>query len=93
MFRRKGNAFLEFPKEGNYKIWMLFVFYPLDLIFINKNKTVVNIIKNTRPITLNPKTWKLYNSRNKFKYLLELDCRNHSSIFNIGDVLEWHILN
>ena len=39
MFRRKGNAFLEFPKEGNYKIWMLFVFYPLDLIFIDNIKS------------------------------------------------------
>jgi len=90
MFKKEGNALLEFPEEKKYKIWTLFMRYPLDLIFLNKNKRVVETIKGAVPITLNPKTWKVYKPANDFKYLLELDARKKLSVFfKIGDVLEW----
>jgi uncharacterized membrane protein (UPF0127 family) len=90
MLRREGNALIEFQEEKKYKIWMLFVFYPLDLIFLSKDKKVVEIIENAVPVTLNPKTWKLYKSQTNFKYILELDSRKElSKFFRVGDVLEW----
>lgn len=76
MFRKKGNALLEFRKEGKPGIWMVFIRYPLDLVFLDKNKKIVDYIKNVRPVSFNPKTWKTYYPRKKCKYVLELDARN-----------------
>jgi uncharacterized membrane protein (UPF0127 family) len=90
MFKKEGNALLEFPEEKRYKIWTLFMRYPLDLIFINKDKRVVEIMEDTLPITLNPKTWRFYKPVNSFRYLLELDARKKLSVFfRVNDVLEW----
>ncbi len=90
MLRKRGHALLEFSENKKHKIWTLFMLYPLDLIFINKNREVVDITENAPPVNLNPQTWKLYTSKNKFKYLLELDSRDQLGVFfRIGDVLEW----
>ncbi len=75
MFRKEGNALLEFKKEGKYGIWMLFMRYPLNLIFLDKNKKIVDLIKNVPPLSFNPKTWKSYYPKKKCKYVLELDAR------------------
>lgn len=40
-------------------IWMLFTKYPLDLIFIDRERRIVNI-QRAIPLTLDPKTWKIY---------------------------------
>ncbi|OYT43350.1 MAG: hypothetical protein B6U88_01190 [Candidatus Aenigmarchaeota archaeon ex4484_56] len=78
MFYRNGNALFEFKKEGNYKIWTLFMRFPIDLIFL-KNMKIINIIKNVKPISLNPCTWKIYSNKEKYNYLLELDSRKKIS--------------
>ncbi len=73
MFREKGNMILDFKKEGKYGIWMLFMRYPLDLFFLNENFEVVDIKKNCLPISLNPKTWKVYYPKEKCRYVLEVE--------------------
>lgn len=43
---------------------MFFVFFPIDLIFLDKNKKVIEIKENFRPFTI-------YNSSKKAMYVIE----------------------
>ena len=54
-------------------IWMPFVKHSLDLFFMDKNFKVVGKQKAV-PITLNPKTWKIYKNK-KAKYCLEIKAK------------------
>ncbi len=80
MFRRKGNALMEFPWEGKPGIWMMFMRYSLNLVFLDKNLKVIDILKNIPPLSFNPKTWKTYYPKKKCKYVLELDAREKIEI-------------
>ena len=81
MFSRKdddkGLVFV-FEKEQIVPLHMLFVFFPIDVMFLDKNKKVVEITK-LRP-------WKFYTPKNKAKYIVEvLDAKNTK----VGDVIEF----
>ncbi|MCK4429243.1 MAG: DUF192 domain-containing protein [Candidatus Aenigmarchaeota archaeon] len=80
MFRKEGNAIMEFGREGKCGIWMLFMRYSLNLIFLDKNKKVVDLIEKVPPLGFNPKTWKIYYPKKKCKYVLELDARKRIQI-------------
>ncbi len=80
MFKKERNALLEFKKEGKYGIWMLFMRYPLDLVFFDRNKKMIDLIQSIHLVSLNPKTWKTYYPRKKCKYVLELDARKKLKI-------------
>lgn len=88
MFKKKGNMLLEFPISRRHGIWMLFMRYPLDLIYINQEKKVTEIKKDIPPLTFDPRTWKTYNPRHKARYILEVE-KEKSVDFNIGDRLEF----
>jgi len=79
MFKKKGNALLEFRKEDNHKIWMLFMRYDLYLYFLDEKLRVVDIIY-AQKLTLDPKTWKLYYSKTPYKYVLEVDSRENFKV-------------
>ena len=51
MFSKKENKALifRFGKEKIISLHMLFVFYPIDVLFLNKNKVVVDKKENFRP--------------------------------------------
>ncbi len=74
MFKSNGNALLEFKKEKKHGIWMLFMKYGLKLYFLDKNLKVVDI-KYAKPLTFNPRTWKVYYPIKPCKYVLEVDER------------------
>ncbi len=65
MFSKQKNIIFEFKKEKKELIHMFFVFYPIDLIFLNKNKKIIELKQNLKPFTI-------YKSKNKAKYILEL---------------------
>ena len=44
---------------------MFFVFYPIDVLFLNKNKIVVEMKENFKPFTF-------YTPKNKALYIIEL---------------------
>jgi len=54
-----------FNKEKIIPLHMFFVFYPIDILFLDKNKNVVEIKENFRPFTY-------YTPKNKAKYVIEL---------------------
>lgn len=73
MFRKSPRPLLmDFEKQGNHGIWMLFMRFPIDLIFLDKEKRVITTYKNIKPITLNPKTWKIYRPGSPARYALEI---------------------
>ena len=63
-FSRQRNLIFEFKKERKEIIDMFFVFYPIDLVFLNNKKEVVELKNNLKPFSV-------YNSKNKAKYILE----------------------
>ena len=67
MFSKKRNKALifKFNKEKNISLHMLFVFYPIDVLFLDKNKIIVDIKENFKPFTF-------YKSRKKAMYAIEL---------------------
>lgn len=72
---KKEGLLLVFPLESRWKngIWMLGMRFSIDVLFIGKDKRIVSIEKNLRPITLNPCTWKSYFPEKNAKYALEVN--------------------
>tara|TARA_Y100000034_G_C6801955_1_gene359766 strand:- start:1 stop:336 length:336 start_codon:yes stop_codon:yes gene_type:complete len=73
MFKKKQNLIMEFPFEKKIFLHNFFVFYPIDVILLNKNKEVVEIKRNFQPFTL-------WNSKNKAKYVIELGRDNSKNV-------------
>ena len=53
-----------FDKEQTIYLHNFFVFYPINLVFLDKDKKVIEIKNNFMPFSF-------YKSKNKAKYLLE----------------------
>lgn len=64
MFSKPKNLFFIFKKEKRLFVHNFFVFFPIDLIFLDKNYKVIEIKKNFLPFTI-------YLSKKKVKYLIE----------------------
>lgn len=67
MFRKKpdyGMVFV-FESERRADLHMLFVFFPIDVLFLDKDKKVVDIKKDFKPFTY-------YSPRAKSLYVIEL---------------------
>ena len=74
MFRKnlpenEGMLFT-FDKEDYHGIWMINMNFPIDIIWINKDKRVVDLAKNIRPSRLNFSTHK---PKEKVFYVLEVN--------------------
>ncbi|MBI4020231.1 MAG: DUF192 domain-containing protein [Candidatus Aenigmarchaeota archaeon] len=72
MFRQTGSMLFTFKKPGFYGIWMLFMRFPLYIIFLDSQMRVIDIAENARPVSLNPKTWRTYYPEKPAKYILEI---------------------
>ncbi|MBW2992195.1 DUF192 domain-containing protein [Candidatus Woesearchaeota archaeon] len=69
MFSKKiTNKSIIFPfnKEEKWSLHMLFVFFPIDVLWLNKNKEVVDIKQNFKPFSLIAKP------KEKASYVIEL---------------------
>jgi uncharacterized membrane protein (UPF0127 family) len=68
----KEGLLMEFESETKPAIWMLFMRFPIDIVFINKEKRIAEIKENAKPISIKPSTWKIYKPKNKCKWVLEI---------------------
>ena len=68
MLSKKQNIALifKFNEEKIIRLHMLFVFYPIDVLFLNKNKIVVGKKENFKPFTF-------CKSKKKAMYAIELN--------------------
>ncbi len=68
MFSRKlkdSCLLFVFPNERKITLHMFFVFFPIDVLFLNKNKEIVDLKQNFKPFTV-------YTSKKPAKYVLEM---------------------
>lgn len=65
MFSRQKDLLFSEKKERIIPIHMWFVFYPIDVLYINAEKKVVEIKENLLPFTF-------YFPKNKAQYVIEL---------------------
>ena len=86
-----GHALLmKFPREGNHKIWMFGMRFPLDLILLDSGKRVIATCESIRPLSINPKTWKTYGSDRTARYVIETNPGTvKETKTEPGDVLEF----
>ena len=89
MFNKSGRMLMEFIKDGKSSIWMPFMRFSLDLIFMDNKKTIVDIKPNAVPLKiLKTSTWKLYFPKERCRYVLEIESKlAKAKKFDIGDQL------
>jgi uncharacterized membrane protein (UPF0127 family) len=66
---REGMLFI-FDEEGYYSFWMMNMSFPIDIIWIDKEKEIVDIIKDAQPCGL---TCSGYRPKEKAMYVLEVN--------------------
>ena len=68
MFKTKVTKPLVFffDKEKIVSLHMWFVFMPIDVIFLDSNKNIVEILEDFKPFSY-------YNPKNKAKYVIEFE--------------------
>lgn len=67
MFSKPQQAalVLKFPEDERISLHMAFVFYPIDVIFVNSRKEIVDVKEDFRP-------FETYTSKRKAEYAIEL---------------------
>jgi uncharacterized protein len=84
--KKSFNYSLIFNLERNTiigaSIHMFFVFFKINLIFLNENKEIIEIKKNLKP-------FQIYNPKNYCRYIIELPVDFDIKYLNIGDILTW----
>ena len=83
--KEKKNMLFVFPYSSRMFFWMPFMHYSISMIFLNKDKEVVDI-KQAIPMTINPRTWKFYAPKKAGKYVLETPFEHN---IKIGDKLHF----
>jgi|TARA_B100002003_G_C14150281_1_gene553217 uncharacterized membrane protein (UPF0127 family) len=82
-FKKQQNLIFDFKTERKEIIDMFFVFYPIDIIFLDENKKITELKENFRP-------WKIYKMKNKARFMLEL---KNGTISNnnvkVSDKIKW----
>ena len=68
--KKEGKMLFKFPRNTRAGIDMMLLSRPLYLYFANQEKEIIHKEK-AEPWTWNPKTWKTYRPRKKYKYLIE----------------------
>ncbi len=66
MFKKQENLMFVFDKEKIIPLHMLFVFYPIDVIYLDADQKVVELKEDLKPFTF-------YTPLNKAQYVLELE--------------------
>jgi len=84
-FSKKKNMLFLMPLKRKWEFWMFGMLYPIKIIFIDDDKKIFDI-QDAGPLTLNPKTWKIYRPKKMCRYILE-ESGKHK--FEVNDKLEW----
>ncbi|MBW2996809.1 DUF192 domain-containing protein [Candidatus Woesearchaeota archaeon] len=88
MFTREGsvkrNALVfEFGRAMTQSLHMFFVFYPIDVLFLDEKRKVVEIKQDFKPFSI-------YTSKRKARYVVELPrSAVRRSKTGLGDVIRW----
>jgi len=75
LFTGKSDLVLESPKETveHSSIHMFFMGYAIDIVWVDKQGTVVGVLKGVPPASLlKPSTFRIYRPPKPSKYVIEL---------------------
>lgn len=75
MLSTRRDLVLVSPREDitSSTIHMLFMLYPIDVVWTDSENRVVDVQRNVQPFNpLKPKTWKTYKPKKAAKYVIEL---------------------
>lgn len=94
MFREKlgeeEGFLMDFMRDGRHSIWMPFMRFPIDIIYIGRDKRVVDIKHSVPPMGRNPMTWRVYTPKEKARYVLETNAGlARKTETEIGDLLDF----
>ena len=65
MFKQQQCLIFKYDKEVNISLHMWFVFFPIDVLWLDSNLKVVHILKNFKPFSS-------YNPKILAKYVIEM---------------------
>lgn len=88
MFSREKNFDygLIFDLERETKIGasihMFFVFFPINVVFLDSKKKIVDVKLGLKP-------WQMTKPRDKCRYVIEFPTKYDRKFFSIGDRLSW----
>ncbi len=86
MFSKKRKDFglvLIFKKDKIISLHMFFVFYPIDVLFLDSEKRVVEMKENFKPFTD-------YTSKKRVKYVVELPSKTISETnTSLNDIISF----
>jgi uncharacterized membrane protein (UPF0127 family) len=81
---------MEFEREGFHSVWMLFMRFPIDIVFLDAGKRVTGVFENVEPMGLNPRTWKTYGTSGRSRWILELKAGTvRRTRTHVNDVLDF----
>jgi hypothetical protein len=85
-----AGLLMEFTGETKPGIWMPFMRFPIDIVFISEDKKVVDIKENVKPISRHPGTWRIYMPAAKCRWVLEVSAgRAKETKTKTGDKLSF----
>jgi uncharacterized membrane protein (UPF0127 family) len=77
MFRdslaKDAGLLMTFDLERKHEIWMFGMRFPIDIVFIDSAKRIVDIKHSVRPMGRNPFTWRIYRPKKPCRYVLEVN--------------------
>jgi uncharacterized membrane protein (UPF0127 family) len=73
MFSRKKTLVFEFKQDMHVPLHMLFVFFPIDVLYLDKDKQVIEVKKDFKPFTF-------FTPRAKARYVVELPYRSNAKV-------------
>ncbi len=91
MLSTPSDLILISPKEGiEYSsIHMLFMRFPIDVLWLDTQMKVVDIARNIPPASLlKPGTWKIYRPKKDAKYVIEIALKPLPPV-ETGDIIEF----
>lgn len=83
MFSKQKNLIFFFDKEEHVPLHMLFVFFPIDVLYLDENKRIVELKEDFRPFGF-------YSPKKSARYILELKKGTlRQTDTSLGDQLEF----
>ncbi len=82
MFSKRKNLVFVFDREKRVSLHNCFVFFPIDVLFLDSEKRIVEIKKGLRPF------W-FYLAKEKTRYVVELGKLGNKNLYQLGDKLEF----
>ena len=83
MFSQPKTLIFDFKKEKKINLHMFFVFYPINVLFLNNNKEVIDIKRNFKPFTF-------YKGKKLSRYIIEIPSKKpDKNNIDVGDKIEF----